>query len=198
MKLFSTRRRRLIIGGSVVALIPVLALAWWLGSPLFISKTVDEEFPLTVGADIPEGMSRSDVETIMEGMAKMDSSMMESMTHDEATAMVVKTGSFRDADSFHMGSGQATIYRLADGSHVLRVEDLRVTNGPDLRVLLSAHPDPMSRSEFDSEGYVELDKLKGNIGNQNYPIPDLDLSQYRSVVIYCKPFHVIFSVAPLS
>ena len=45
---------------------------------------------------------------------------------------------------------------------------------------------------------MELDKLKGNMGNQNYPIPEMDLSQYRSVVIYCKPFHVIFSVAPLS
>ena len=198
MKLVSTKRRRLIIGGLAVALIPVLALAWWLGSPLFISKTVDEEFPMTVGADIPEGMSRSEAETIMEGMAKMDSPMMESMTHDGATAMVVKTGSFRDADSFHKGSGQATIYRLADGEHVLRVEDLRVTNGPDLRVLLSGHPDPMSQGDFDSEEYVELDKLKGNIGNQNYPIPEMDLSQYRSVVIYCKPFHVIFSVAPLS
>ena len=181
-----------------MVLIPVLALAWWLGSPLFIDKTVDEEFPLTVGADIPEGMTRSEAETIMEGMAKMDSPMMESMTHNEATAMVVKTGSFRDADSFHTGSGQATIYKLANGEHVLRVEDLRVTNGPDLRVLLSAHPDPMSRDEFSSEDYVELDKLKGNIGNQNYPIPEMDLSQYRSVVIYCKPFHVIFSVAPLS
>ena len=198
MKLVSTKRRRLIVGGLVVVLIPVLALAWWLGSPLFISKTVDEEFPLTVGADIPEGMSRSEAETIMEGMAMMDSPMMESMTHDEATAMVVKTGSFRDGDSFHNGSGQATIYMLADGEHVLRVEDLRVTNGPDLRVLLSAHPDPMSRGDFNSEEYIELDKLKGNLGNQNYPIPEMDLSQYRSVVIYCKPFHVIFSVAPLS
>ncbi len=198
MKLVSTKRRRLIIGGLVVALIPVLALAWWLGSPLFINKTVDEEFPLTVGADIPEGMSRSEAETIMEGMAMMDSPMTESMTHDQATAMVVKAGSFRDADSFHKGSGRAMVYRLADGEHVLRVENLRVTNGPDLRVLLSAHPDPMSRGDFDSEEYVELDKLKGNMGNQNYPIPQLDLSQYRSVVIYCKPFHVIFSVAPLS
>ena len=73
MRLVSTKRRRLIVGGLVVVLIPVLALAWWLGSPLFIDKTVDEQFPLTVGADIPEGMERSEVETIMEGMSKMDS-----------------------------------------------------------------------------------------------------------------------------
>ena len=68
-----------------------------------------------------------------------------------------------------------------------------------MRVLLSTHPDPMSRSEVKDGGYEELGKLKGDIGNQNYAIPSgTDISQYQSVVIYCKPFHVIFSVAPLS
>lgn len=45
--------------------------------------------------------------------------------------------------------------------------------------------------------YVDLGKLKGNVGNQNYAIPaDVDLSQYRGVMIYCQPFHVLFSIAP--
>jgi hypothetical protein len=40
--------------------------------------------------------------------------------------------------------------------------------------------------------------LKGNIGSQNYEIPaDVDVSQYQSVVIYCMPFHVVFSTATL-
>ena len=44
----------------------------------------------------------------------------------------------------------------------------------------------------------DLGELKGNIGNQNYEIPkDLDVDQYNSVVIYCVPFHVVFSVATL-
>ena len=47
-------------------------------------------------------------------------------------------------------------------------------------------------------GYVDLGKLKGNKGNQNYEIPDdVDIASMRSVTIYCKPFQVIFSVAPL-
>ena len=47
-------------------------------------------------------------------------------------------------------------------------------------------------------GYVELGKLKGNIGNQNYPIDaGVDVSAMSSVVIYCKPFRVIFAVAGL-
>ena len=238
-------RGRLIVAAVVVA-IPVLALAWWLGSPLFINQTVDEEFPHSVGAVVPEGMTRAQVDRTMETMSMMDDIVAETMpvmtppeiagavveelaeavmTGDVtemlaegamaemgAEAMqamvgmmaaggapeVVKRGMFRDADGFHKGEGSATLYTLPDGSHVLRFEDFRVTNGPDLRVLLASHPDPMSRGDVHSGEYVELAKLKGNIGNQNYPLPDgLSPDDYNSVVIYCKPFQVIFSVAPL-
>jgi hypothetical protein len=46
--------------------------------------------------------------------------------------------------------------------------------------------------------YVDLGILKGNVGNQNYEIPDdVDLSAIKSVVIWCRPFKVVFSVADL-
>ena len=65
-------------------------------------------------------------------------------------------------------------------------------------MLVSPHPDPRSRGDLNSRGYVELARLKGNRGNQNYPIPEtVDVSTVNSVIIYCSPFHVIFSVAPL-
>ena len=49
------------------------------------------------------------------------------------------------------------------------------------------------------DDYVHLGALKGNIGNQNYEIPaEVDLSEYKSVVIYCVPFHVVFATATLS
>ena len=68
----------------------------------------------------------------------------------------------------------------------------------DLERLLSAHPDPMDRNELKNDGHHDLGKLKGNIGSQNYPIPDgVDVPAQMSVVIYCKPFSVMFSVAPL-
>ena len=110
----------------------------------------------------------------------------------------LKAGNLRDQDSVHKGSGQATIYRGQDGSHLLRLENLQVTNGPDLHVILSPHPNPGNQGEVKTSGYVDLGKLKGNRGNQNYPIPDnVDVAAQGSVVIYCKPFHVIFSVATL-
>jgi hypothetical protein len=105
------------------------------------------------------------------------------------------SGFFRDEDQFHKGSGKATLYQLEDASHVLRLEDLNVTNGPDLHVLLMVDPEGGDKSL----GYLDLGKLKGNIGNQNHPIPeDADASKYHAVMIYCQPFHVVFSTAPLN
>ena len=115
-----------------------------------------------------------------------------------AEPVKLKSGEFRDQDSFHKGSGQAAVYRGPDGAHLLRLENFDVTNGPDLHVILSPHPDPMNRDQLKTEGYVDIGKLKGNLGNQNYEIPDgVDVTRQQSVVIYCAPFHVIFSVAPL-
>ena len=134
--------------------------------------------------------------------AAMKDAMPEAMakTKPEAPAQPVKlkSGQFKDQDRFHTGSGGATIYRLADGSHILRLEDFKVTNGPDLRVILTRAQDPEQAGEVTGPGHLELSKLKGNMGNQNYPTPDdADISSFNSVVIFCKPFKVIFSVATL-
>ncbi len=73
-----------------------------------------------------------------------------------------------------------------------------MTNGPELHVILSTHADPQGRDDVHQEGYLDVGKLKGNIGNQNYAIPvGTDVSALKTVVIYCQPFHVIFSVAAL-
>ena len=198
------RGKRLFITGGVVVLIPVIAIAWWLLSPFFISKTVDEEFPFSANAVVPANMTPIEVEQIMSGMSKVDQivdqSMPEAMTSGPAAdgPVRLKSGGLTDADNFHKGSGQATIYRNADGSHLLRLENLNVTNGPELHVILTPHADPTSRSDVSAPGYVDLGRLKGNMGNQNYEIPaDVDVAAQGSLVIYCKPFHVIFSVAAL-
>lgn len=116
----------------------------------------------------------------------------------QQTAVKLKSGDFRDADAFHKGSGNATIYRGPDGSLLLRLEEFEVTNGPDLHVILTGHPDPKNQSEVKSRGYIDLGKLKGNKGNQNYMIAaDADVDSLSAVVIYCQPFHVVFSVATL-
>ena len=108
-------------------------------------------------------------------------------------------GGFIDGDAFHRGDGTATVYDLGDGSRVLRFEEFEVTNGPDLRVLVTPDPNPFDHDALAAAGYTELGRLKGNIGNQNYDIPpDVDTDSIGSVIIYCAPFHVIFAVATLN
>ena len=190
-------KKILLITVAIVA-IPVLAFVWWLLSPLFLNTTVEEEFPFSASAEMPPDVSRTEAESIMSGIAKINMESVEPMPSEMSQAERISTGMFRDADSFHRGSGSATIYRLAGGAGALRFENLDVTNGPDLHVLMSTHPDPMGRQELRDAGYITLGKLKGNRGNQNYEIPaDTDLDSIGSVIIYCMPFHVIFSVAPL-
>ena len=200
-------QKRIIIAVIVIVVIPALALAWWLLSPLFISTTVNEEFPLASNAVIPADMAMAEAEQIMVEAASEFNTYNERVPSEmampddpmmmDSSVVKVRTGNFRDADSFHKGSGTATIYRSADGESVLRLEDFRVTNGPELHVLLVPNPDPQGRG--DVEGYIGLGKLKGNMGNQNYFLPEgEDGSGFGSVVIYCRPFHVVFSVATLN
>lgn len=182
------------VGGVVVVL---AAIGWWLASPLFINNTVEEAFPLAALATLPAGMTREEAEATMAAAAETNTTADEAMMPDAPT--LVKSGMFRDADSFHRGTGDAAIYTLADGSRVLRLESFNVTNGPDLHVYLAVASDPATSGEVRGEGFVDLGQLKGNIGSQNYPIPaDVALDEFNSVVIYCQPFHVVFSVAPLN
>ena len=192
--------KRTGIAVGAVVLVIAGAVGWWLLSPLFISETVNEDFPFSANAQVPESMTPQQVEMVMEGMSMVEQPVEEAMPAMEAPSgpTAVKTGNFRDADSFHKGSGTATVYMVGEDQHVLRLEDFQVTNGPDLRVLLVNHADPQSRDDVEAGGYTELGSLKGNIGNQNYEIPaGFDISTASSVVIYCRPFHVVFSVAPL-
>lgn len=272
------RRKRTLVIAGVIILVPVVAIAWWLLSPLLVNQTVEEEFPFAFNATVPPDMDRASVEKIMSGMASIDTqvdevmpdakpagmppmddatskaftgAIVEAMTNavmdtipkdmPEATKQAVlkaipeaigdalpkaiknalkntatgneaaesgtsqsepvklKSGEFHDQDRFHKGSGKAGVYRLPDGSYLLRLEDFKVTNGPDLRVILTPGANPEGPGDVTAPGHVELAKLKGNIGNQNYVVPaDADISSFQSVVIYCKPFRVIFSVAPLA
>ena len=149
-------------------------------------------------ADSMEDASAMTDEAVAMMEEAVEQSEMAAQPAAASQVQAVAMGSFKDADAFHRGSGTATIYRTPDGSEVVRLENLDVTNGPALHVVLSTHPDPERSEQVKQEGYVDLGDLKGNRGNQNYPIPaGVDTSIHKSVVIYCYPFAVVFSVATL-
>lgn len=149
-----------------------LGVGWWLGSPLFLDRTVDEAIPLIAESTNPA--------------APLPTSEIPGTT-EPPSPVLVGSGTFAGADDLHQGRGVANVIRLVDGSLVVSLTDFEVTNGPDLRVTL-----------FDGSDYLDLGPLKGNIGNQNYEIPPgTDLAAFESVVIWCRAFDVPFAVAPL-
>ena len=98
----------------------------------------------------------------------------------------------------HPTSGRATIYESVGGKRYLRLTDFTTSNGPDVHVVLARAEDPSLDQKIvkGNLDYVELGKLKGNQGNQNYDIPAaVDLQKYNAVVIYCERFSAVFGVA---
>jgi hypothetical protein len=196
---------------ALIILIIVLAAAWYLGSPLFIDKVVDEQFPVanvvnTTANDMEmmKNLTPEEVNKLTKGeqrdlKLKMDdlaANMPDVITADAMPTgpTALSVGTFVGVDSFHNGSGKATVYSLEDGQNLLRFEDFDVTNGPALHVYLVKD----ASGDVDS-GFIDLGELKGNKGSQNYTIAeDIDVTQYNSVVIWCKPFAVTFAIAPLN
>ena len=199
-------KRNLLLGGGAVGAVLVAVVAWILISPLFIDQVVDEQFP---GVPTPEALATMPDEKkaamadeVLEAARGMPDKAMEDAMDEimkPGAPAVVRAGAFRDADKLHKGSGAAGLYRLANGDHVLRFENLKVTNGPDLRVYFVKHPGPAESDDVTADNFVDLGTLKGNIGNQNYTIPaGTEVAPFGSVVIWCRAFGVLFATAPLT
>lgn len=117
--------------------------------------------------------------------------MTEPVDQSAAPEIVTElTGTFQgDA---HPTAGTANVLGNGTGQRFLRLENFETDNGPDLNVYL------VNSSTGDVSDYIDLGDLKGNIGDQNYEIPEgADLSIYDEVVIWCVRFGVGFGDALL-
>lgn len=209
----NNRLRLLLIGLGALLVVAVFTFPLW--RPLFVNDVVNEAFPgLSAEEQVAFQQLSPTQQSVLKEMIKADPTMAVEMAKaavspdevvptaeqampDVTNPIIVATGSFIQIDAVHGASGKATIYQLPDNTRVLRFEDFQATNGPDLHVLLTRNPDPRTQADVGND-YIDLGRLKGNVGNQNYDVPsEVDLSQYQGVVIYCQPFNVVFSTASL-
>jgi Electron transfer DM13 len=99
----------------------------------------------------------------------------------------------------HGSTGTATIYRLRDGSRVLRLTNFRTSNGPDVHVYIVAADNATDSVGVRRAGFIDLGSIKANIDDQNYALgSDVDLSKYHAVSVYCKRFSLNIGTAPLT
>jgi pentapeptide MXKDX repeat protein len=128
---------------------------------------------------------------------KQDEMHDDKMMHDEKPKTLF-TGKFHG--KVHKTTGRATVYQEKDGKQILRLTNFTTSNGPDVHVILVATKDAVDDANFlrSNTERVELGKLKGNKGDQNYEIPSgTDLTKFQTVSIYCERFDANFGAAPL-
>jgi hypothetical protein len=131
-------------------------------------------------------------------MGSQSSANAQDSTKHDNDAKTLETGTFHG--KVHQTSGRATIYQEADGNLVLRLTNFKTSNGPDVHVILVALKDAEDDANFlkTDTARVELGKLKGNEGDQNYGVPKgTDLAKFQTVSIYCERFNANFGAAPL-
>ncbi|WP_019874672.1 DM13 domain-containing protein [Sporichthya polymorpha] len=178
------RHRGVQAGLALFSVLVAVALAAFEPWKLWIDKTVVEAFPVApvAVAEAPVALPTA-APTPKPGPAWVELYRGELLSHEHST------------------TGTVRVIRLADGSRVLRLENLDTSNGPDLKVVLSDAPVIEGRGGwhvFDDNAHRKIGNLKGNKGSQNYRIPaDVDLVQLRSVSIWCDRFNVSFGAAAL-
>ena len=197
-----------IIGVAVIGI-------YYLAGPLFYDRVVNEPLPAALSGlqkDLTydkfvnmvddqrkafvDKMSPETINLVMAEAKKFTTTVSEDM--QEMIAKVApnsqeipkfsKLGAFQGLQG-HEAKDKAEVISVGDISF-LRFEDFEVTNGPDLHVYMTKNGDVDSG--------IDLGKLKGSKGNQNYALGEINTDVYNTAVVYCQPFHVYFASAKLS
>lgn len=205
-----------MIIGIIIAAI-VIPIGIYTLSPLFINTEINEPLPSlssesSIGFEkfmamteeekinAAKNMTVEEKDMIMRTAAEQDTIINETMTSTKDSSKNTEqnenknilVGDFMGVnDGIHNAEGKAKILTLSDGSQIIRLEDFRSTNGPDVHLYLSTNKQ--------ASDFIDLGRLKANIGNQNYQIPvNTDYNKYNYVLIWCQPFSVLFGSAQLS
>ena len=199
-------QHRLLTSGALAIVLAVgIPAGWYTISPLFERETVCEARPIAAagaGSEKCEGVAVAADDTASAATATRTSgtpspaaTAVATLAATEAPQFqprVAAQGEFAGADDFHFGRGQALLIETAPGEYTLRFENFSVRNGPDLFVYLS--PDPGGISDA-----LLLGDLKGTDGAFNYDVPaGTDISRYKSAVVWCRQFAVLFATAPFA
>lgn len=168
---------RVRTAGIAVVVAGVAAIAWYLGSPLFIRTTVNEAFP---SAAPPQASATAE-------------SPVASTAPTAAAPVTLAKGELGYVDAIHNGTGAVLLVRTGDAV-VLRFDNVAITNAPDVHVYLSRD----IGGKWSEATSLYLGPLKATNGSFNYTVPaEADLSLAKSVVVWCRHFSVLISWADL-
>ena len=116
-----------------------------------------------------------------------------------AQVAALMSGEFTAAEAPTTGMAQVV---EENGQKYLQIDSAFSTTdrAPDLQVLLDTVEQPPASYEGAESGrYLNLGGLQNVSGEQRYPIPEfVDVSQFNSVVVWCRMANATIGYAPLS
>ena len=181
----SVRGSRRLIWGAVAlgaAVVAAVVLVWFQPQKLLIDERTSDTVPPTEKAE-PDTVDLSGDQP-SEPIGERDG------------PVELASGEFVSLD--HDTTGRAQVLDLGGGQRIVRLEGLDTDNGPDLFLYLSSNPTSGDEGRFDDD-FVNLGRLKGNQGDQNYDLPpEVDLATHPTVVIWCDRFNSAFGAADLT
>lgn len=180
-----------IIGGTSYYFIASQEVVLEEASPL--DQAPEETTETTPAAMRPElkqaldEMAKEDADNFMEEMKISREKVMRMEEKMPAVAKLVAEGKFQA--HAHGVEGKALLISEGD-KKTLRFENFDTLNGPNLHIYLS--------TDTKASDFIDLGKIRATTGNVNYEIPgDVDTDKYNKVLVWCKPFHILFSYAEL-
>lgn len=176
--LATLRHSRPAQAATAVALVAAVAFGWWTISPLVLTTTLSDDLPARATATVAPTAS------VAVGTAA---------TAAPAGPRVIATGQLQRVDDLHRGTGPVSLVELDDRTFV-RFENVAIQNGPDLHVYLARG----SGGAYDGSRDLYLGALKATNGSFNYELPaGTTVADYKSVVVWCRAFTVLFTWADL-
>jgi hypothetical protein len=194
-------KRTLLIAAGAIGLIAIIAVGWYLVSPLFIDDAVDEAFPFEAPAEaeivnmseeerkaleadfmaaVPAAeqvaaLSPQDQEAAADKVVAAAATVMMDKPMDDAMMAAADEWVVVGEGTF---SGADSLHMGSGSAGIFQQGDQRVLRFEDFSV--TNGPDlhviltrhPAPAGPSDvGEDYIDLGSLKGNLGNQNYEIP---------------------------
>lgn len=199
-------------GVGVIAVAAVVAFGYFGVHTLFVDDTVNDAIPTfeqpaatppsTDTATTTDTTASEDTtgDTPLTGDATLPDGTVVTTEPGDATVpapptttggiVVEAAGTFAPQGGYDI-TGNAIVISNGGDQQFLRFENFEVDNGPDLNVYLFNPNNP--------DDYIDLGDLRGNIGDQNYELPQgIDLNTYSEVSIWCVRFSVGFGSAQLA
>ena len=205
-----------------IVVIAVLAIAYYLISPLFITIEVNDALPENIVSeaevvtsgfeDMPKDMQEEMLD-IMEEVNKkevtpMDDAMPEEITTDvdveDETEEVVKIEEKEESLDLPVQTGKifpviGTSGHPASGNvKLIETSDGLVARYEDFSTINGPQLHVYLAKDLKAKEFIDLGPIKGTKGNINYTLPkDADISEYRYIMYWCVPFRVLFNYAEL-